>query len=165
MSFINLMGSDVWSAADIVRRTEAELHGQVSKMDELILSRKMIGYSLGLMIPSAKEAADLTLYETAAYQAQESGIAAHADMALLQSALDYEAALRRLALPLITGPATIAALDADGRPITIANPALAVDAHERTAARDLLDAAGAETLDLVALRNPPAVTESEAISA
>ncbi len=154
MSFINLMASNVWSAADIVRRTEAELHGQVSKMDELILSRKMIGFSLGLMIPTAEEAAELTLYEMAAYQAQESGIAARADMLLLQSVLDHEAALRRLALAPVTKPVTFPALDAAGVPITIANPALAVDASERRAAQDLLDVAGDDTLALVALRNP-----------
>jgi hypothetical protein len=138
MSFINLMASNVWSAADIVRRTEAELHGQISKESELILSRKMIGFSLGLMIPTAEEAAELTLYEMAAYQAQESGIAARSDMALLQSALDHEAAQRRLA-----------------------NPALAVDANERRAAQALLDAAGDDTLALVALRNPEPVADPE----
>lgn len=154
-SFVNLLGNDVWSEADIVNRTEAELHGQVSKEVELILSRKMIGFSLGRMIPTAQEQADLTTYEIAAYRAQQSGIAARADMALLQLALDYEQAQARLLWPILTKPAMIMIINELHAYVEIINPAIAVDAAERVAAQAVLDAATPETLALMALRNPP----------
>lgn len=112
MSFINLLGSDVWSEADIVNRTEAELHSAVSKETELILSRKMIGFSLGRLVPSAQEAIDLTNYEIASYQAQQSGNVARADMALLQAAMNHEQGIGEstdaevLALVLLRNPPT-----------------------------------------------------------
>lgn len=160
-SFVNLFGNDVWSEADIVRRTEAELHGVVSKDAELILSRKMIGFSLGRIIPTPEEQADLILYETAAYQAQQSGIAARTDMALLQSALGYEQALRRLMLPVVTKPAMVTVVDDAHAHVEIINPAIAADEAERAAAQAVLDAASPETLSLVALRNPPPATTAE----
>lgn len=136
-SFINLLENDVWSEADIINKTEAELHSVCSKTNELILSRKMIGFSLGRMIPTAQEQAELTAYEIAAYQAQQSGIAARADMVRLQAALDYERAHARLALPIPQEGDT------------------AADAEERSSAQAIVNAATSETLELVALRNPP----------
>lgn len=165
MSFVDLMGNDVWSAADIVRRTEAELHGHVSKETELILSRKMIGYSLGLLIPTATEAGDLTMYETAAYLAQESGLAATADMVRLHSVFAHEAAQRRLALDPVVEPEMIELVDDAGELLTVVNPALTIDISERNTAQALLDAASTDTLSLVTLRNPPKTTESEVTSA
>lgn len=163
MSFVNLMANDVWSEADITHRTEALLHGTVSKETELILSRKMIGYSLGLVIPTAQEAADLTVYEAAAYAAQQAGVAARADMALLASVLNYEAAQARLALPLIIVPVVVALVSAPGYPAaqvvqvaTITHAVtVEVDEAERAAARAIVTAAGADTRALVALRIPP----------
>lgn len=154
MSFVNLLGNDVWSEADIVRRTEAELHGQVSREDELILSRKMIGFSLNRLIPTAEEGAQLMVYEIAAYAAQQSGNEARADMALLQSAMGVEAAQRRLALPAVTEPAMVTIIDETDAYVEIINPAIAIDAAERAAAQAVLDAAGANALSLVLLRNP-----------
>lgn len=160
-SFVNLLGNDVWSEADIIHRTEAQLHGQVSKEDELILSRKMIGFSLGRMIPTAAEQAQLMLYETAAYAAQQSGLSARADMALLQSAMDVEAAQHRLTLPAVTEPPMITVIDEVDAHVEIINPAIAGDAAERAAAQAVLDAAGPNTLALVALRHPMGVETSE----
>lgn len=97
MSFVDVMKNDVWSDADITVRTEEMLHSAVSKDDELILSRKMIGYSLGLLIPTSAEAAQLTAYQIAGYTAQTAGVASRADMALLHSTLIYEVAVSRLA--------------------------------------------------------------------
>lgn len=161
-SFVNLLGNDVWSEADIVRRTEAELHGVVSKDAELILSRKMIGFSLGRVIPTAQEQAELLVYEMASYQAQQSGIAARADMALLQSALDYEQAQARLLLPAVTMPAMITIINELDAHVEIINPAIAADEAERAAAQAVLDAATSETLALVLLRNPPPAPDATA---
>lgn len=132
-SFINLLADDVWSEADIINKTEAELHSVCSESNELILSRKMIGFSLGRVIPTAQEQAGLTAYEIAAYQAQQSGIAARADMVRLQGALDHERTQARLAVS-VTGDA--------------------LDTAERAAAQAVIGAASASTLALVALRNP-----------
>lgn len=162
MSFINLLANDVWSEADIINKTEAELHSVVSKEAELILSRKMIGFSLGRIIPTAQEQADLLAYEIASYQAQQSGIAARADMVLLQSALDYERALRRLMLPAVTKPAMVTVVDDAHAHVEIINPAIAVDEAERAAAQAVLDAANESTLALVALRNSPPAPDTTA---
>lgn len=157
MSFVNLLGNDVWTEADIVHKTEAELHSTVSKEDELILSRKMTGFSLGRVIPTTQEQVDLMRYEMAAYAAQQSGIAARADMALLQSAMGVEAARHRLAQPAVTEPAMTMVLDEADAYVEIANPAIATDAAERAEAQAELDNALPETLALVALRNPVGV--------
>lgn len=137
MSFIDLYANDVWTEADIVHRTEALLHGQVSKEQELILSRKMIGFSLGLVIPTLEEQVELTAYQIAAEAAQQAGTEARADMALLQSAMDVEAAQARLLQPAVTDE------DAD----------LDLDAAERASAQAFIEIATLETLTLVSLRN------------
>jgi hypothetical protein len=90
MSFVNLLANDIWSEVDIINRTEAELRAVVSEKEEMILSRKMLGFSLGRMIPTAQEQAELTAFEFASLDAQKSARDARDDMALLQSAMDYE---------------------------------------------------------------------------
>lgn len=133
VSFVDLLANDAWSEADIVHRTEAELHGHVSKETELILSRKMIGFSLGLVIPTSAEQVELTAYQVAAYLAQQSGIEARADMALLQSAMDYERAIARLLLPVVE---------------------VAEDEIERAAAQAIINEISVEALALIMLRSP-----------
>lgn len=149
MSFINLMANDVWSEVDIVSYTEALLHSEVSKQAELILSRKMIGFSLGLVIPTDQEQVELTAYQIAAYLAQQSGLAARADMALLWDVMDYEKAQARLLEPFVTEPATIIVDEEE-----IPNPAIAADVAERVNVQALIDGAGVEALALILLRNP-----------
>lgn len=124
-----MLGNDIWSEADIVAKTEAELHSVFSLENEQILSRKMIAFSLGRLIPSLQEQEDLMTYETAAYLAQVSGREARKDMAALLLAMEYEKARATL---------------------------LKVDASEDeiAAARAIIDNASTETKDLVILRTP-----------
>lgn len=152
MSFVDLLGRDVWTEADIVARTEALLHSEVSRQEELILSRKMIAFSMGRLVPNAEEGELLGRYELAAYLAQQEGIAARADMALLQGALDVEVAQSRLARDV--EPATVLIDD-----IETPNPDAEQDASERAAAQATIDAGGADVLALVELRRPPPAPE------
>jgi hypothetical protein len=156
MSFVDLMANDVWTEADITHRTEALLHGQVSKEDELILSREMIGYSLGLLIPTAEQQEKLTAYQMAAYAAQQSGIEAMADMALLREVIAVERAQARLTQLPVTEPAVVTVIDGGDAYAEIINPAIAADEVERAAAQVVIDAAGNSARSLVLLRNPPA---------
>ncbi|HJV51408.1 MAG TPA: hypothetical protein VJ652_08115 [Noviherbaspirillum sp.] len=144
MRFVNLMGNDVWSEADIVNRTESMIRSQFSDQAVAIINRKATGASLGQYTMTAEEQDELSRYAQVCEEARQAGIAARADMAHLQAALDVEAAQCRLALPAFDGPAF---LD-DGAP----NPAAQADVDERSAAQAVIDGAAPETLKLVAAR-------------
>ncbi|HJV54318.1 MAG TPA: hypothetical protein VJ652_22835 [Noviherbaspirillum sp.] len=143
-SFVDLMGNDVWSEADIVNRTEALVRSEFSRDAEMILQRKATGALLGQYVMTEEEQAELARFATVTALARKAGVDARADMALLRAALDVEAAQRRRALPVFDGPEALE----DGSP----NPAVQVDADERTGAQAVIDAAAPETLDLVAAR-------------
>lgn len=96
MSFINMMASDVWSDADITRRTEAMLRTEFSQEAETILNRKVLGISLGTYEPTAQDQADIARYDQVAKAVQAEGVAARADMALLLQVFPVEEAQRRL---------------------------------------------------------------------
>ena len=81
---------------------------------------------------------------------------ARSNSALLQAALDYEAAENRLALPAYDGPATI---DTEDGPQP--NPLKVQDDAERTAALDLIAAASPQVQALVASRVPAPEPEPE----
>lgn len=134
-SFINLMGNDVWSEADIVSRTEAMVRGVVSATDERIINRKLQGAMLGQYTLSIQEQEEVERFARVTHEAQAAGAAARADMALLLGALNVEAALRRLAQP-------------------VADPAEEGDDAARASAQAVVDAASPQVLALVALRNP-----------
>lgn len=93
-SFVNLMADDVWSDADITRRTEAMIRAEFSSEAEAILNRKVTGAMLGQYQMSPAEQAELGRYAIVSEQARQAGIAARADMALLRQALAVEAAWR-----------------------------------------------------------------------
>ncbi len=96
MSFINMMASDVWSDADITRRTEAMLRTEFNQEAETILNRKVLGISLGTYEPTAQDQADIARYDQVAKAVQAEGVAARADMALLLRVFPLEEAQRRL---------------------------------------------------------------------
>lgn len=96
MSFINLMANDIWSDADITRRTEAMIRSEFSLDAETILNRKVLGISLGTYTPTAQDQADIARYDQVAKAAQAEGVAARADMALLIQVFPLEDAQRRL---------------------------------------------------------------------
>jgi hypothetical protein len=91
MSFVDVMANDVWTAADIVRRTEAIVRSQFSAEDEQILNRKVTGQMLGQYTLTPDEQAELSAFAAATEAARLQGSAARADMALLAQALAVEA--------------------------------------------------------------------------
>lgn len=95
-SFINLMADDIWSEADIIRRTEAMIRSEFSLEVETILNRKVSGMSLGTYQPTEQDLADMARYDQVAKAAQAAGLAARADMALLLQVFPLETSQRRL---------------------------------------------------------------------
>lgn len=156
-SFINMLANDVWSDADITNRCRAtiESHVPCARQDEL--RTIMLGHLAQMRAATDAEMAEIMLVKQLTIDAADLGRAARADMALLQSALDYEAAQARLLLPEVTEPATVTSTDMDGVTTELPNPSIAADLAERTAAQALIDGASPETLALLLLRHPPPV--------
>lgn len=150
MSFVNLLGNDVWTEHDIVRRTEAMVRSEFSAEAEAILNRKVSGVAFGLPL-SAEDQAQVAQFRAVVLAAQAAGAEARADMARVQAVLDYEAALARLDRPLYEGPATVT----DGEGNEIPNPEAVTDGLEREAATLVVGQVSADTLALYALRHPP----------
>jgi hypothetical protein len=96
MSFVDLMKSDVWSEADIVRRTESIIRGEFSAEAETILNRKTTGSVLGTYKLSETDLADLNRYVQVCEAAQADGQSARKDMALLREVLSIEPSYKRL---------------------------------------------------------------------
>lgn len=145
MSFVNLMASDLWTEADIVRRTEAMIASEFSPEAEAILNRKSTGQALGMYVLSPEEQAELARYSEVAEAARLEGVAARADMALLVRTLPVEEAFLRLERPEVEP-----VLDDDG---AITNQAeIDADQAERAEAQTVIDAADAEVLALIVLR-------------
>lgn len=141
-SFINLMANDIWSDADITRRTEAMVRTEFSLEAETILNRKVAGISLNQYTPTTEDLAEMARFRTVVDAAQAAGVAARADMALLLATMAYETAMKRLAQPLPPEDAT--------------DEEKAQDAAERAEAQAVVDGASQDVVDLYTLRNPPA---------
>lgn len=164
MSIINLLAHDIWSEADIVAHGRAVIAGQVSEARQNELRTIMLGHIAGMRTASADEMTEIALVQAATEAQAIANNEARADMALLQSVLDYEAALARLAQAQSAEPVTIITGGPDGVEVEIANPALAADALARGAAQALVDGAAQSVLDLFALRHPaPAATEAPGV--
>lgn len=99
MSFIDMMANDVWSDADITARTEAMVRSVMSLADELVLNRKVQGAALGQYTLTSEDETQMALLAQAGYAAQQEGIAARADMALLLQVFEVEKAEKILADP------------------------------------------------------------------
>lgn len=138
-SFINLMGNDIWSDADIKARLHAEIRSEVSELAETELNRALQGAALGLHTLTPPEQASLMHFKAATDRVATLGLAARADAALLAETMALEVVQARLAQPQPEGE------DED---------ALALDTAERAQAQAVVDAASADALALVALRNP-----------
>lgn len=132
-SFVNLMADDVWSEADIKRRTESIIDSQFPRIEYDILDRKVKAQAMGLYTLTTEEQAQVAAYGAIAFQAGALADAARADMALLQHALDAEAAQRRLELPL-------------------ADPPTEQDGYERQAAEAVLEAVTDQVQELLDAR-------------
>ena len=96
-SFINLLANDIWTDADITRRTEAMVRTEFSAEAETILNRKVAGISLNQYTPTPEDLAEMARFRAVVDAAQAAGVAARADMVLLSQTLVYEAAKKRLA--------------------------------------------------------------------
>lgn len=138
-SFIDLMASDVWTDADITRRTEAMVRKEFSVEAETVLNRKVVAMGIGQYEPTAADMFEMARFRDVVEAAHDAGVAARADMALLAQVLALEAAHRRLAQPL---------------PPDDAPPEdTAADAAERAAAQAVVDGAQLPVRNLFDLRN------------
>lgn len=146
MSFINLMASDVWSDADITRRTEAMVRSRFTEAAELIINRKVQGAALGQYQLSLDEQAEVAAFNEAVFEARQAGEAARADMALLREVLAAEPAYLRLRRQTVAP-----ALDEEGAVIN--QEALDADVAERAEAQAAMDSVSMPGLELLALRN------------
>lgn len=154
MSFIDMMANDVWSDADITNRTEAMVRAVVPVAEELVLNRKIQGAALGQYTLTAEDEAQMALLAQAGFAAQQEGIAARADMALLLEVFEVEKAEQRLALPIVEP-----ILDEQGN---VTNQAeIDADAAERTAAQEKVAASEEEVMGWVEARRPPVVEEPD----
>lgn len=138
MSFIDLMKSDVWTDQDITNRTEAMVRAAVPLAEELVLNRKVQGAALGQYTLTPADQAQMALLAQAGFAAQQEGIAARADMALLLEVLEVEAALKRLEQPEVEPESE----DYDA------------DQAERDAAQSVVDGASEEVMSWVDARKP-----------
>lgn len=143
MSFVDLMGNDVWSPADIDARVAQLIRSQYSSDDELKAAR------LARKADQAPE--DVAFVEAVdAWIAQcvQEGRDARADMALLAQVFPMEDAKRRLDQPIVEPE-----YDEDGNLMN--EDAILRDEAERATAQAVLDDASPEAQALFALRNPP----------
>ena len=93
MSFVNLMGNDRWSAADIKNKLHSLIRSQVSQQLEEELNRALQGMALGMHTLTPQEQMDLQKFKAATDMATAEGIAARADAATLNTVLDFEQGL------------------------------------------------------------------------
>lgn len=98
MSFINLLANDVWTEADMVRRTESMIRSEFSVEDEAILNRKAIGLALNTYQASQEELYQMQRYTAVAENARVELAAAMADMTLLKKVFQLEDAKKTQAL-------------------------------------------------------------------
>lgn len=96
MSFIDLMANDIWSDADITKRTESMIRSEFSAEAETILNRKVAGISLGQYEPTDEDLAEMARFKVVVDNAQAEGVAARKDMALLLQVLTLEENIRKL---------------------------------------------------------------------
>lgn len=93
MSFVNLLGSDVWSEADIVNRTEAMIHAEFPVEQEGIINRIVTAAAAGMYALTEEEEAQVERYNQVCLDARAAGVAARADNERLVQVLAYEHAL------------------------------------------------------------------------
>lgn len=148
MSFVNLMANDDWSEADIANRTEAILRGQFSVVDEQVLNRKVTGNMLGIYVLDDDDKAQVAAFAAATLAARDAGVQARADMALLRDTWVLEAAMRRLAQPVVEP-------EVNDEGVVMNQGAVDADQAERAAAQATWDAGSEQAKALYEQRNPP----------
>jgi hypothetical protein len=148
-SFIDLMGSSVWTEADIKGRLHSEIRSAISEYAEMELSRALQGMALGMHTLTPEEQANLMRFKVATDSTAALGVKARADMTLLTQALKAEPSYLRLKRPLLV---------LDSMPVTGNKVQVELDLAERLAAQLIVNAASIETVALLALRNVDKVT-------
>lgn len=96
MSFIDLMSNDIWTEADILRRTESMIRSEFSLESESILNRKATAATLDNYTLSEDEIYELVRYTAVAENARVEYQNAVKDMHLLHEVFKYEEAERVL---------------------------------------------------------------------
>jgi hypothetical protein len=139
MSFVDLMGSIVWTSADIDAKVQALIRSRVSESDELKAARLQRMGNDPLFVASVDEWIS---------QCVKQGRQARADMVLLHQVLDMEIAARRLAQPVVEP-------EYDEQGNVINQEAIDLDMLERGEAQYVLDHASPEARELYDKRNPP----------
>jgi hypothetical protein len=134
MSFIDLYSNNVFTDAEITRRTELMIRTHFTEEEELILNRKLSAKMSGVYTPTPEEEADFVRFGIVAMQAQQEGIAAKKDNELLKEILRVEPSYLRLREPIVT------------------------DDYEDQAAREeaqtVVDSASGEVMEWIEKRNP-----------
>ena len=143
-SFINLMGNDIWTDADITRRTEAMVRSEFSLEAETILNRKVTGIALGQYTPTEADLEEMARFKAVVDAAHDMGVAARDDMELLLKVFDLEKSQARLNMPSLSENVSLEEIEKD--------------AEERAAAQELINTADEKTL---ALWNARKNTETE----
>ena len=139
MSFIDLMASDAWSAADIDNKVQAMIRSRYSENDELKAAR---------LARSGDNPAFVAEVDRWIADCVQQGRQARADMALLSQVFAMEEASRRLELPVVEP-------ELDENSNVTNQEAVDLDQAERSEAQAVLDAASPEAQALYDLRNPP----------
>lgn len=141
--FVDLMGNDVWSEADIKARLHAMIRARFSEQVEAELSRAVMGAMLGQHQITPQEGAAIAAFKALTDEVAVVGVQARSDWALLQQVFAVEAAQRRLSVPEPEVP-------------EVPN---AQDEAERAQAQSLIDAASPEVVALVQARAELATSE------
>lgn len=90
MSFVNLMGNDRWTDADITNRTESMVRSEFSLQAEGIINRKVSGAGLGVYTLTLEDQVEIGRFAQVTQAAAMEGVAARVDMALLNAVIDHE---------------------------------------------------------------------------
>lgn len=98
MSFIDLKSNDVWSDADILRRTESMIRSEFSLEEETILNRKALGSALGTYQLTEEEQYEMVRYTAVAENARVEYQKAIHDMNVLKQVFAYEEAEKILSV-------------------------------------------------------------------
>ena len=141
-----MMANDVWSQADILRKTESMIRTYYSEEQENILNRKMTGVITGNYQLNAKEAAEIQDFSVKILESRQANIEATRDMILLLQVLEVEKSFLRLRLPMLE--------EVIEEEIVINQEEIDIDLQERNAAEEVVATASEEVMKWVLLRNP-----------
>lgn len=137
--FINLLGTDIWSEADILARGRALIAAQVSSVRQQELQTIMLGHMAQMRTATPEELAEIALVGQITQAQSAENDAARSDMALLLAVMAYEQAVKRLAQDIVVSEDT---------------ELVAQDITERNTAQALIDTAPLPVQPLYAERNP-----------